>query len=202
MALPDGLRGSRPDVLHRGRLQIRDGRGGRCFMHCPPGYGPRPRDTGWYAAFGALTGSSDRRSLRGGRLPLPRRHLRSVGPLPAAGGVRLDAGARPDRRGDPRPRPRPAAALPRRARGRPAGTAEERPPGHTDGDPRRGHFLTFETPRAEALYKDSCTGGSSPTSAATASASASAATMLSRISRGPWSACAERGSPWWRPLLR
>jgi selenocysteine lyase/cysteine desulfurase len=26
-----------------------------CFMHCPPGYGPRPRDTGWFAAFGALT---------------------------------------------------------------------------------------------------------------------------------------------------
>jgi selenocysteine lyase/cysteine desulfurase len=26
-----------------------------CFMHCPPGYGPRPVDTGWYAAFGALT---------------------------------------------------------------------------------------------------------------------------------------------------
>lgn len=29
---------------------------GACFMHCPPGYGPRPRDTGWYAAFGALSG--------------------------------------------------------------------------------------------------------------------------------------------------
>lgn len=28
---------------------------GCCFMHCPPGYGPRPRDTGWFAAFGALT---------------------------------------------------------------------------------------------------------------------------------------------------
>ncbi|MFT3809499.1 MAG: aminotransferase class V-fold PLP-dependent enzyme [Micropepsaceae bacterium] len=27
---------------------------GCCFMHCPPGYGPRPRDTGWYAEFGAL----------------------------------------------------------------------------------------------------------------------------------------------------
>lgn len=27
---------------------------GACFLHCPPGYGPRPRDTGWYAAFGAL----------------------------------------------------------------------------------------------------------------------------------------------------
>ena len=28
---------------------------GACFMHCPPGYVPRPRDTGWFAAFGALT---------------------------------------------------------------------------------------------------------------------------------------------------
>ena len=30
---------------------------GCCFMHCPPGYGPRPRDTGWYAEFGALGGA-------------------------------------------------------------------------------------------------------------------------------------------------
>lgn len=27
---------------------------GACFMHCPQGYGERPRDTGWYAEFGAL----------------------------------------------------------------------------------------------------------------------------------------------------
>lgn len=27
---------------------------GACFLHCPPGYGERPRDTGWYAEFGAL----------------------------------------------------------------------------------------------------------------------------------------------------
>jgi kynureninase len=27
-----------------------------CFIHCPPGYAPRPRDTGWFAAFGALSG--------------------------------------------------------------------------------------------------------------------------------------------------
>ncbi len=27
---------------------------GICFMHCPPDYGPRPRDTGWFAEFGAL----------------------------------------------------------------------------------------------------------------------------------------------------
>ncbi|MGW9331860.1 aminotransferase class V-fold PLP-dependent enzyme [Bosea sp. NPDC055594] len=29
---------------------------GACFMHCPPGFGMRPRDTGWYASFGALAG--------------------------------------------------------------------------------------------------------------------------------------------------
>ena len=27
---------------------------GVCFLHCPPGYGRRPRDTGWFAEFGAL----------------------------------------------------------------------------------------------------------------------------------------------------
>lgn len=33
---------------------------GACFLHCPPGYGPRPVDTGWYAGFGQLeTGVSE-----------------------------------------------------------------------------------------------------------------------------------------------
>ncbi|HEX4160828.1 MAG TPA: aminotransferase class V-fold PLP-dependent enzyme [Rhizomicrobium sp.] len=27
---------------------------GACFLHCPPGYGARPRNTGWYAGFSAL----------------------------------------------------------------------------------------------------------------------------------------------------
>jgi len=27
---------------------------GACFLHCPPGYGPRPANTGWYAGFGSL----------------------------------------------------------------------------------------------------------------------------------------------------
>lgn len=27
---------------------------GCCFLHCPPGWLPRPRNTGWYAAFGTL----------------------------------------------------------------------------------------------------------------------------------------------------
>jgi len=34
---------------------------GACFMHCPPGQAPRPRDTGWYAAFGALSAESGNR---------------------------------------------------------------------------------------------------------------------------------------------
>jgi kynureninase len=29
---------------------------GVCFMHCPPGFGLRPVDTGWYAGFGQLEG--------------------------------------------------------------------------------------------------------------------------------------------------
>lgn len=29
---------------------------GACFLHCPPGWGERPVDTGWYAGFGALEG--------------------------------------------------------------------------------------------------------------------------------------------------
>ncbi|AMJ61107.1 kynureninase/PvdN C-terminal domain-containing protein [Bosea sp. PAMC 26642] len=28
---------------------------GACFMHCPPGFAPRPRNTGWYAGFSALS---------------------------------------------------------------------------------------------------------------------------------------------------
>ncbi len=32
---------------------------GCVFLHAPPGYGPRPRNTGWYAAFSALSGPQD-----------------------------------------------------------------------------------------------------------------------------------------------
>lgn len=35
---------------------------GAAFMHCPPGWGERPRDTGWYAAFGALSAARDTRT--------------------------------------------------------------------------------------------------------------------------------------------
>ncbi len=32
---------------------------GVCFMHCPPGYGTRPVNTGWYAGFGQLESGVD-----------------------------------------------------------------------------------------------------------------------------------------------
>jgi selenocysteine lyase/cysteine desulfurase len=32
---------------------------GCCFMHCPPGFAPRPRNTGWFASFGTLTARQD-----------------------------------------------------------------------------------------------------------------------------------------------
>lgn len=34
---------------------------GVCFLHCPPGRAERPPDTGWFAAFGALTAKADGR---------------------------------------------------------------------------------------------------------------------------------------------
>jgi kynureninase len=40
---------------------------GACFLHCPPGYGMRPVDTGWYAGFGELErGVGDRVSYAEG----------------------------------------------------------------------------------------------------------------------------------------
>jgi kynureninase len=30
---------------------------GACFMHCPPGIAPRPRNTGWFAGFSGLAGA-------------------------------------------------------------------------------------------------------------------------------------------------
>ena len=150
---------------------------GACFMHCPPGYAPRPRDTGWFAAFGALSARQSGVPYGDGRLPLPRAppsirpglyRMRAVFDWMDEIGLTVA--------GDPRARARArssiSACASRRAR-----SARCRPPGLSTPieDPRRGHFLTFETPRAEAIYAIFWHGASSPTCAATASASASAA---------------------------
>jgi selenocysteine lyase/cysteine desulfurase len=127
---------------------------GACFMHCPPGYVPRPRDTGWYAAFGALTsqqsgvpyGVDGTRFLGATFDPsgLYRQRavfgwMRNVGltveaihehvlVLQEAFLQAVEAG---------RFEPLRSARLVT-----PVDTAH------------RGHFLTFETPRAEALHTD------------------------------------------------
>jgi kynureninase len=36
---------------------------GVCFMHCPPGIAPRPRNTGWFAGFGNLSAGQDQDSV-------------------------------------------------------------------------------------------------------------------------------------------
>jgi selenocysteine lyase/cysteine desulfurase len=119
---------------------------GVCFLHCPPGYGPRPVNTGWYAGFGQLeTGVSPRIAygvdgtrFSGAtfdpsgvyRMAAVLGWLGSEGVTPSA--IADHARALQDRfldLADP-----PGRLLP--------------PPGHT-----RGNFLTFETDRAEALYR-------------------------------------------------
>lgn len=55
MALPVDLSGLAGRVFYvAGGYKYAMAGEGVCFMHCPPGYGARPRDTGWYAEFGAL----------------------------------------------------------------------------------------------------------------------------------------------------
>ena len=62
MALPTdhGMLADRAFYLAGGYKYAMAGEG--CsFCHCPPGYGPRPVDTGWFAAFGALTDTAAER---------------------------------------------------------------------------------------------------------------------------------------------
>jgi kynureninase len=56
MALPTDLAGVADRVFYlSGGYKYAMAGENVCFIHCPPGYALRPRDTGWYAAFGALT---------------------------------------------------------------------------------------------------------------------------------------------------
>jgi kynureninase len=59
MALPTELQRVAPRVFYlAGGYKYAMAGEGACFIHCPPGYAPRPRDTGWFAGFSALTGAS------------------------------------------------------------------------------------------------------------------------------------------------
>ncbi len=55
MAVPTGLAAIQHRAFYMaGGYKYAMSGEGVCFMHCPPGIAPRPRDTGWYASFGAL----------------------------------------------------------------------------------------------------------------------------------------------------
>jgi selenocysteine lyase/cysteine desulfurase len=55
MALPTALSAiaNRAFYLAGGYKYAMSGEGA-CFLHCPPGYGTRPRNTGWYAGYATL----------------------------------------------------------------------------------------------------------------------------------------------------
>jgi len=56
MALPTDLEGLSERIFYlAGGYKYAMAGEGACFMHCPPGYGERPIDTGWFAAFADLT---------------------------------------------------------------------------------------------------------------------------------------------------
>jgi len=124
---------------------------GACFMHCPPGWGLRPRDTGWYAAFGDLAQaqpgqvgySRDGWRFMGAtfdpsglyRFNAVMRWLRDEGITPAI--IHAHATALQQHF------LRHVAEIPALA-----GARLVVPPDET----RRGNFLTFETPEAQSLY--------------------------------------------------
>ncbi len=55
MAMPVDFSALAPRAFYTaGGYKYAMGGEGCCFMHCPPDWLPRPRNTGWFAAFGAL----------------------------------------------------------------------------------------------------------------------------------------------------
>ena len=56
MALPTDLSGVSERIFYLGGgYKYAMAGEGACFMHCPPGFGERPIDTGWFAGFDDLT---------------------------------------------------------------------------------------------------------------------------------------------------
>jgi len=56
MALPTDLSGVSERIFYlAGGYKYAMAGEGACFMHCPPGFGERPIDTGWFAGFDDLT---------------------------------------------------------------------------------------------------------------------------------------------------
>jgi selenocysteine lyase/cysteine desulfurase len=119
---------------------------GVCFLHSPPGYGPRPVDTGWYAGFGQLE------SGVGWQVEYAEDGSRFAGATYDPSGVyRMDAvlGWLTDEGVDPHRIHQHAQRLQQMF------LDEDVLPGElTPGSAAaRGNFLTFETKHAAELYK-------------------------------------------------
>ena len=155
MAVPTDLSGVADRIFYMaGGYKYAMAGEGVCFMHCPPGYAPRPRDTGWFAAFGALSakqagvpyGTDGSRFL--GATFDPSGLYRQRGVFAWMKGIGLTVEAIHDH----------VLGLQNlfldvvSAR-RIEGLKVARLVTPMD-EPRRGHFLTFETPRAEVVYRD------------------------------------------------
>ena len=154
MALPTDLSGVADRVFYlAGGYKYAMAGEGVCFMHCPPDYAPRPRDTGWFAAFGVLSakqsgvpyGSDGSRFLGATFDPSGLYRQRAV--FSWMESIGLTVNAIHDH----------ALALQQHfldllAHGRfePLGGARLVSP---RDERRRGHFLTFETPHAEAINR-------------------------------------------------
>lgn len=127
---------------------------GACFMHCPPGFGARPANTGWFAGFGdlekgvaAVPYPRDGMRFSGSTFD-PSGLYRMVAVLGWVDGLGLSVAAIHAR----------ARVLEERFLAGVDGTGV---PGLSAADlipPRgvadRGNFLTFCTPRAEAICRD------------------------------------------------
>lgn len=118
---------------------------GVCFLHCPPGYGPRPVDTGWYAGFGDLESGVSR------EIGYADDGSRFAGATFDVSGVyRMDAvlGWLEDEMVDPAGIHDHALALQARF------LDGVEPPGNLlSGGGDRGNFLTFETEDASRIHQ-------------------------------------------------
>jgi selenocysteine lyase/cysteine desulfurase len=126
---------------------------GACFMHCPPGWGLRPRDTGWYAAFGNLTNAQD------GGVGYSDDGWRFMGAtFDPSGLYRFNAVMRwlSGEGITPGIINAHAVALQHSFLRRVAGSAAFREAKLVvpQDEMRRGNFLTFETPEAQIIYRD------------------------------------------------
>jgi selenocysteine lyase/cysteine desulfurase len=154
LAIPIDLRKLRDRIFYvAGGYKYAMSGEGACFLHAPPAYGLRPRDTGWYAAFGALAHAQKKGEVLyapgGGRFlgatfdPSAILRFNAVCDLL----VRLGLGAREVHAHAVSLQERFVAAL--AVEGLPLRPEQLVVP---LSEPSRGQFLTFETPRAAEMH--------------------------------------------------